>query len=255
MQRITSNIKTNEKGFTLVELAIVMIIIGLLLGGVLKGQELIENAKVTATISQVKGFQAALNSFRDAYGATPGDMRNATTRLQGCTGANNCSNGSGNSLVSSVASNNPAWNAAVVAANGETSNFWKHIALADLITGVDPTASVAVADTAWGQTHPSSSLRGGFEMYYDVNLNDINAAVTVSGHVLRMSNGGLLGTVGTAGAAPASGLQAANIDRKLDDGRPFAGSVIGGGANCFNVDTYDEQNDAKNCVLYFLIDG
>ena len=76
--------RKQEQGFTLVELAIVMIIIGLLIGGVLKGQQLIENAKVTATISQIKGFQAALNSFRDTYSAMPGDMRNATTRLSGC---------------------------------------------------------------------------------------------------------------------------------------------------------------------------
>ena len=50
---------SNQKGFTLVELAIVMTIIGLLIGGVLKGQELMENARVTSTVAQVKGYEGA----------------------------------------------------------------------------------------------------------------------------------------------------------------------------------------------------
>ena len=64
--------QTSQAGFTLVELAIVMIIIGLLIAGVLKGQELIGNARVTATVAQIKGIDAATSTFKDTYSDLPG---------------------------------------------------------------------------------------------------------------------------------------------------------------------------------------
>jgi prepilin-type N-terminal cleavage/methylation domain-containing protein len=76
-----------QEGFTLVELAIVMTIIGLLIGGILKGQELMTNARVTAEVAQVKGISAAMTTFKDMFNATPGDMTGAGTRLVGCPGA------------------------------------------------------------------------------------------------------------------------------------------------------------------------
>ena len=86
-----------QAGFTLVELAIVMIIIGLLIAGVLKGQALIGNAKVTAQVAQVKAIDAATSTFKDMYSALPGDLLNATNRLPNCAGApcNVAGNGDG----------------------------------------------------------------------------------------------------------------------------------------------------------------
>src|SRR5437016_3490712 len=86
-----------EVGFTLVELAIVMIIIGLLIAGVLKGQALIANARVTATVAQNKAVEAAVSTFRDTYAGLPGDIFNPATRLPNCAGApcNTAGNGHG----------------------------------------------------------------------------------------------------------------------------------------------------------------
>ena len=91
--------RQEEAGFTLVELAIVMIIIGLLIGGILKGQELIANAQITGTASCVKGIDAATTTFRDTYAAMPGDMTNAGTRLPNCAVAPCTNTGDGNNRL------------------------------------------------------------------------------------------------------------------------------------------------------------
>ena len=65
--------KKNQKGFTLVEIAIVLVIIGLLVGGVLKGQAMIQNAKVKRVAKTADEFRAAVMTFYDKYGVYPGD--------------------------------------------------------------------------------------------------------------------------------------------------------------------------------------
>src|SRR5882757_8429247 len=96
----TLTVRRSEQGFTLVELAIVMIIIGLLIGGVLKGQELIANARVASTVSQIKGIDAATSTFQDKYNGMPGDLANANNRLQNCLAAPCLAAGAnGNGLV------------------------------------------------------------------------------------------------------------------------------------------------------------
>ncbi|MCH9742227.1 MAG: prepilin-type N-terminal cleavage/methylation domain-containing protein [Proteobacteria bacterium] len=62
-----------QKGFTLVEMAIVLVIIGLLLGGVLKGQELIENSRIKNAVNDLKGISAAYNAYFDRFRQVPGD--------------------------------------------------------------------------------------------------------------------------------------------------------------------------------------
>ena len=65
--------KNNQKGFTLVEIAIVLVIIGLLLGGILKGQEMIIQAKIKNAITDFSGVSAAYYGYQDRYRALPGD--------------------------------------------------------------------------------------------------------------------------------------------------------------------------------------
>ncbi len=84
-----------QSGFTLVEIAIVLVIIGLLLGGVLKGQELIEQSKIKRVVNDFNNISAAFATYQDRYKALPGDDLNAATRyrptsMHACRHCSNC---------------------------------------------------------------------------------------------------------------------------------------------------------------------
>lgn len=92
----------NQRGFTLVEIAIVLVIIGLLLGGVLKGQEMIANAKLKSLANTAKSLSAGIYAYQDKYKAYPGDDPRATTNLPGASGgcvAADLVNGNGNGNI------------------------------------------------------------------------------------------------------------------------------------------------------------
>lgn len=256
MVKTTLTHDRSQAGFTLVELAIVMIIIGLLIGGILKGQELIQNAQVTSTASQIKAVEAALTTFRDSYAAVPGDMRNPTTRLPNCTNAPcnvaNAAGTGGNGRIDQAP-------AAAAGAGTEATRFWIHLAAADLIGGVDYTAGDA-ADVAWGRALPAAEIGGGFVVGYAGALADLagsGAATMNSGHYLSLRQTPTAAVAASADNAAVRPTQAARIDRKLDDGTADAGSVlaagVNGGGGCFNAAAYNENLGTALCQLYARI--
>src|SRR5438309_2988309 len=91
-----------QQGFTLVEIAIVLVIIGLLLGGILKGQEMITQAKIKNVIADFSGVSAAYHGYQDRYRAIPGDDPNADTRWTAPTAA---TKGDGNGVVDGTYNN------------------------------------------------------------------------------------------------------------------------------------------------------
>jgi prepilin-type N-terminal cleavage/methylation domain-containing protein len=273
-----------QKGFTLVELAIVMTIIGLLIGGILKGQELMQNARLTATIAQVKAYEAALTTFQDKYSAKPGDMASASTRLPGCgtTTPNPCNPatatpGAGDDIVGlptwatawgTQATNTPA----ARTVTDETTLFWAHLLLADLISGV---TNAAITGTTIGvnTTHPAAKINGAFVVGYSNGTTLLPAAPTgaataPAGLVLMLLDSptrlpsAVASTTGGLGALTPA--RAAQIDRKMDDGNPNLGYVQAVGGNttsntCYNgtapAFTYLESTGANDCSLLLRIQG
>lgn len=235
---------SNQQGFTLVELAIVMTIIGLLIGGVLKGQEMINNARITSTIAQVQAYKAAIYTFRDRFDQFPGDMPVATYRLPSCTADNFCYNGNGNGIIGNLIG---GWGWAGdgdATVESENTQFWKHLALADLISGVNPASSVP----AWGKTHPASKFAGGFFAL------TISQAGGRNGMQVRMQPA-VTGSYGSdAGSNSIAPRDAAIIDRKMDDGKPDTGSVTAYGSGHLNcTSSYDETVSLKNCIMGFTM--
>jgi prepilin-type N-terminal cleavage/methylation domain-containing protein len=179
--------KHHQKGFTLVEIAIVLVIIGLLLGGVLKGQELINSAKVKNFATDFRNIPLFIYGYQDKYKALPGDDSAANTHVTGATTAT-CSNCLGNGVI------NGAWNTST--ATDESFLFWQHVRLAGLAAG--PTVTTAAdyipknADGGMigitsGVSTPITGLRGSyivcsqgilgkFAKQLDITMDDGNTA-------------------------------------------------------------------------------
>jgi prepilin-type N-terminal cleavage/methylation domain-containing protein len=145
------NKKPAEAGFTLVEIAIVLVIIGLLLGGILKGQEMITQAKIKNVINDFNGITAAMNSYQDRYRAVPGDDINAASRWAAAIAGN----GNGQfdkGGAAEVYNNIPA--AAPSATTPEVNLFWWHLRLSGFVAG--PTSATVVGSIV----PPTNALSG-----------------------------------------------------------------------------------------------
>lgn len=245
--------RSGEQGFTLVELAIVLIIIGLLIGGILKGQELIANAQIKSVVSQIKGFDAAVTTFRDSYGALPGDIANPGNRLPNCLAAP-CTTapGTSNNLIDT-----PALGTAPGSAN-EGFVMWSQMAAADIISGIQ---GDGVPNPAFGtEGLPSASIGGGLWAGYTAN----GTATGLIGPAMRAGqyfvfNGSVVAVANTTGGLQP--LQAERIDRTMDDGLPNSGTVrAGGNSGGCTVDAtatslYNNVAGANPCALFIRFQG
>ncbi len=133
--------RKQQSGFTLIEIAIVLVIIGLLLGGVLKGQEMINNSKIKRAVNDFNGVSAAIYSYLDRYSAFPGDDLDAATQARwGVAGGDNNGVIGGN-----------AWETANA---NEESRLWVHLRNSGLVSG-------STADgNATGRKRPGNAFGG-----------------------------------------------------------------------------------------------
>jgi prepilin-type N-terminal cleavage/methylation domain-containing protein len=190
-----------QEGFTLVEIAIVLVIIGLLLGGILKGQEMITQAKIKNSVADFSGVSAAYYGYQDRYRAIPGDDAGAAARWAVAPAA---TSGNGNGVVAG------AYNSA--AAADESRLWWDHLRRAGFVSGAGTSQpfnaatgqlGVQTGNTAGGPTLGSDGAgAGGFSglIICSANLPD-KIAIAVD---TQMDDGvSLTGTVrGALQAAP-----------------------------------------------------
>ena len=125
-----------QSGFTLVEIAIVLVIIGLLLGGVLKGQELINSAKVKNMVGDFRTVSSLVYGYQDRFKSFPGDQTQA--QLDDAFGIGIGSACAGANCVQNNGRIDGDWTAGGLGTGvltDETSVFWQHVRLANLATG------------------------------------------------------------------------------------------------------------------------
>jgi prepilin-type N-terminal cleavage/methylation domain-containing protein len=253
-----------KRGFSLVELSIVLVILGLLVGGVLTGQSLIRAAELRSISTEVSKYKTAVLSFRDKYLQLPGDMTNATAFWGEAGGGGTGSacrdaetndkrtcNGDGNGLIDP----NPGW---------EYARLWQHLSNAELIEGAFiGTASATTCNTSSpGCLYPGSKsgnnalwiLRTVPSTSYSYSFYDGKNALILSNRITSVSLGYVL-----------KPEDAFNVDTKMDDGRPGLGSIMASRTGTCDTSPTNSNSDAlrvtanyrltntgTGCVLHFM---
>ncbi len=212
MNNLRNRIASRQSGFTLVEIAIVLVIIGLLLVGVLQGQEMIENTKVKSVVSDMKAVQAAYNGYVDRYKTVPGDELPATYTARGwATTVGGNANGI---LLAPVA-------ATFTNAAGENQAFWQSLRASGFLSG--NVTDVLVAALPKHSLNGSIGVAVGAPTVYGLpgtfvcasNLTTKQAAAvdaTIDGPMaadnVGNSRGNVRGATGAANLAPVAGVPA-----------------------------------------------
>lgn len=181
-----------QSGFTLVEMAVVLVIIGLLLGGVLKGQELINSAKAKSLVNDFRATATFLYGYQDRFRALPGDDAAADTHIGGVVATTGGATGNGRI--------EGAWDSTTV--TDETVLFWQHVRLANLTSGATAAPTAATVD-AWLPRNAEGGRIG------------ITSAVPITG-----LSGSFFVCQGSL-----SGRFARQIDTTMDDGISNTGTV------------------------------
>ena len=228
-QRTDAVSGSKQRGFTLIEIAIVLVIIGLLLGGVLKGQELINTARVRALNNNVDGITAAWFSFQDRYRAFAGDYTQATVNLPDPNNA--VANGDGNGQVDT---------------NGERANVWVQLQAAGYVTGnYDGTAVEADQYACSVDSCPDNGFGSGMNLSFGAEIRSATNT-TAAAHELISGRG-----------VPVEVL--AELDRKVDDGEPESGAMqLGAGSTngwaAADSDLCQRTDANTSAVVYDLLD-
>ncbi len=195
----------STKGFGLIELAIVVTVISFVASGILVGRHLVRHAQVLAVISQVKGFQTAINAFKIQYDYLPGDFPLATSYWGDAT-----ENGDGDGIIQEIG----------FSSGNEGTRAWQHLALA----GILPASFSGSGKQVESVTIPVSKLDGGGFYFRARPKNVLHSGIdkpfiewgTCKPGTTVECDGGII-----------TPEEAQMLDRKMDDGFATSGVVFG----------------------------
>jgi len=234
-------------------MSIVLVIIGLIIGGILKGQEIIRSAREKAVANEINAVRSATNTYFDRFRALPGDDPSAATHV-----AANVVNGNGNGIIGASPGATTALLIGTAQNAGENYQFFNGLLSSGLLNGGSPTPAATLAGTAFGTSAlPAAPLTGtGLEVVYGEHTG------LAAGDATDVTQTWLLLIKNPAGPASAvSPHVLADIDVTTDDGSPDTGGVRGDGTNgaghCESAapvagNTYELQ-DATACIGIFAV--
>lgn len=219
---------SKPEGFTLIEISIVLVIIGLIVGGVLVGRDLITAATIRSQIAQIEKFNTSKNTFLGKYGQLPGDITsNAANQFGLAARGQYAGQGDGNFIIEGINGNSAGRNVGNYVLTGESALFWVDLTTAGLIDGSFTTATATgvpnLTATAISSYLPSSKIGSGifggspfvyvgsslgFNFFGISSIGATNTAITPSARTTLRPK------------------QAYALDSKMDDGMPTSGNVI-----------------------------
>jgi prepilin-type N-terminal cleavage/methylation domain-containing protein len=207
-------ISPSKLGFSLVELSIVLVVLGLLVGGILAGKSLIRASELRAVVREYELYRGAVFSFREKYLAIPGDMANAS-QFWGLAAAGlacrdvesvdkTTCNGNGDGRISPRS---------FLIYSDERMRFWQHLANAEMISGQYDGVNI------FGRSKLSTSA--WLLSYSGILTGNSNVFDGFYGNYFQVFDGNIGSQTGVMSAA-----ETWNIDTKIDDGKPARGKVV-----------------------------
>ncbi|HUX90311.1 MAG TPA: prepilin-type N-terminal cleavage/methylation domain-containing protein [Gallionellaceae bacterium] len=207
--------KRNQSGFTLIEIAIVLVIIGLLLGGVLKGQELINSAKVKNLAGDFRNVPLFIYGYQDKFKTLPGDDRAVDTHLSGLKP--NCPGGTCPIPVANITAGNGVinglWNS--ITSTDESYLFWQHVRLA----GFAPGTTAVPGTPAHGDGYLPINAVGG-------EVGIMSGTSTAANSPVKDTAGNAIRGSYIICSSAILGKFAKQLDTQMDDGNTAAGSMM-----------------------------
>jgi prepilin-type N-terminal cleavage/methylation domain-containing protein len=251
------NSSKSVNAFTLIELAVVLIVIGLVAGGVVAGQNMIKSAKMRSQITELQDYRKAVNTFIEIYGGIPGDISNGVDQWGAQT-----TNGDGDGQLESttvwtgsrISPENPFY-------NGERPQFFRQLSLSKMIP------ELYDGSTVLGQGYPRVALNPNAGMYASGRLDTGNSVFDACPDMTTITSANLYMAILVAvpsqfnvssnhndDAGIFTTAEMLEIDRKTDDGKPCFGKVIAQSIRmpCTAALDYDlSSGNTKACNMLF----
>ncbi len=235
----------SQKGFTLLELSFVVIIISIIIAAVASGSSLIKQTQLKSIITESNDFLNAVNLFQQKYGSLPGDFPTAGNVWGTSCDSNptNC-NGDGDGFIKYTSSTN----------QNEGLRAWQHLSLAGMIKGYYTGVSTVAKECNIGINSPTSNYTPAAWGFWKNNTYTPPSEST-EGQFLQV---GRFQSGNPCIAAIFTPLDAYSIDDKIDDGYPRNGMVLGysNASNCYTTvsltSTYNFNLQTNACILKFV---